>query len=112
MREINKNNMNSVNFKGIRKPAAENAAPAESAASAPANAESKEIKDLSNLPAAALGKSMVASDSLESDMKFLEKNPALVAQLNQAIDSYAQNHSEEDTLKMIEKVHEEFVTKK
>ena len=71
----------------------------------------KEIKDLSNMPAASLGKSQVASDSLESDMKFLEKNPGLVEGLNKAIDNYAQTHSEEETLQMIEKMHQEFVKK-
>ena len=75
-------------------------------------AEQKEIKDLANMPAASLGKSQVASDSIEGDLKFLEKNPELVAKLNQVIDEYAANHSEEETLQMIEKMHQEFVAKK
>ncbi len=64
------------------------------------------------MPAATLGKSQVSSDSLESDMKFLEKNPKLAEELNKAIDKYAENHSEEETIKMIEKMHQEFVVKK
>ena len=63
------------------------------------------------MPAASLGKSQVASDSLESDMKFLEKNPKLAEELNKAIDNYAENHSEEETIQMIEKMHQEFVVK-
>ena len=45
-------------------------------------------------------------------MKFLEKNPKLAEELNKAIDKYAEEHSEEDTLKMIDKMHQEFVVKK
>jgi len=109
MREIDNNKLNSLNFKGIQKvpndmqPMQETAAPASG---------SKEIKDLANMPAATLGKSQIASDSIENDLKFLEKNPALATELNEAIDKYAQTHSEEDTLKMIEKMHQEFVAKK
>lgn len=110
MREINNNKMNSVNFKGIQKVPSEAPVPTE-ASSAPV-VESMDIKDLGNIPAASLGKSMVASDSLENDMKFLEKNPVLAAELNKAIDEFADKHSEEETLQMIEKMHQEFVVKK
>lgn len=107
MREIDNKNINSLNFKGIQK--ASNDGQASEVPAVPV--EEKEIKDLSNMPAASLGKSQVASDSLESDMKFLEKNPGLVEELNKAIDSYAQTHSEEETLQMIEKTYQEFVKK-
>lgn len=111
MREIDNNQMNSVNFKGIQKPANDPSQAAQENTAAAFEAD-KEIKDLANMPAASLGKSQIASDSIESDMKFLEKNPKLAEALNEAIDKYAQNHSEEDTLKMIEKTYQEFVTKK
>ncbi len=108
MREID-NNINNVNFKGIQKPAQ----PEAISEAAPVNpTESKEIKDLANVPEASLGKSQISTDSIENDMKFLEKNPELAKALNQAIDNYAKTHSEDDTLKMIEKVHQEFVAKK
>jgi len=109
MREI-ENNLNNVNFKGIQaaKPITEETAKAETP-SAPV--EQKEIKDLKNMPAAELGKSQVASDSIETDLKFLQKHPQLVAELNEAMDKYAQNHSEEETLQMFEKMHQEFATK-
>ena len=110
MREINNQNMNSVNFKGIQKVPAEVQVPAEAAASESNSA--MDIKDLGNIPAASLGKTLIASDSLESDMKFLEKKFALAAELNDVIDNFAQNHSEEETLQMIEKMHQEFVAKK
>jgi hypothetical protein len=109
MREIDNNKMNSVNFKGIQKPVNDAQVPAETPA---VQQETKEIKDLANMPAASLGKSQVASDSLDSDMKFLEKKPELVEELNNVIDKYAETHSEEDTMKMIEKIHQEFVAKK
>lgn len=109
MREI-ENNLNNVNFKGIQtaKPITEETAKAETP-SAPV--VQKEIKDLKNMPAAELGKSQVESDSIETDLKFLQKHPQLVAELNEAVDKYAQNHSEEETLQMFEKMHQEFATK-
>ena len=64
------------------------------------------------MPAAALGKSQIASDSIESDMKFFEKNPQLAQELNDAVDKYAETHTEEETLKLLEKTHQEFVAKK
>ena len=108
MREID-NNINSVNFKSIQKPVTEEVTTVETATTA---SDSKEVKDLSAMPAATLGKSQVSSDSLESDMKFLAKNPKLVEELNNAIDNYAQTHTEEETLQLMEKVHQEFVAKK
>ena len=110
MREIDHNNINKVNFKGIQKTSNDGTVQPE--AQQPAPAEQKEIKDLENMPAASLCKSQVASDSIEGDLKFLEKNPELVAKLNQVIDEYAASHSEEETLQMIEKMHQEFVVKK
>lgn len=109
MREI-ENNLNNVNFKGIpAKPVAEEAAPKTEVSAAPA--EQKEIKDLKNMPAAELGKSQIASDSVETDLKFMEKHPQLVAQLNDALDNYAKTHTEEETLQMFEKMHQEFAAK-
>lgn len=109
MREIDNKNINSLNFKGIQKASNDGNLPLEPQ---PAAAENFEIQDLSKMPAASIGKSQVASDSVENDLKFLEKNPQLVEQLNKAIDNYALTHSEEDTIKMIEKMHQEFVVKK
>lgn len=107
MREID-NNLNNVNFTSIQRPMAEEAPKADATA---APVEQKEITDLKNVPAAELGKSQVATDSVETDMKFLEKHPQLVKELNEAVDNYAKNHSEEETLQMIENMHKEFATK-
>ena len=81
MREI-ENNLNNVNFKGIpQMPAVEETSAKADAPVAPV--EQKEI----------------------------QKHPQLVAELNEAMDKYAQNHSEEETLQMFEKMHQEFATK-
>lgn len=109
MREIDNNNINNLNFKGIQqKPAVEDV----TVDATTVQPEAKEIKDLSSMPAASLGKSQISTDSIENDMKFLEKNPKLAMELNKAIDNYAKNHTEDETIKMIEKVHQEFVAKK
>ena len=109
MREIDNNKPNStVNFQGIQKPVQEEPV----AEATPVSAqETKELNDLSAMPAASLGQSQVTSDSVASDMKFLEKNPALAKAMMQAIDKYAETHTEEETLQMIEKAHQEFVKK-
>lgn len=109
MREIDNNKISSVNFQNIQKPVQEGAVP-EVPSQQPK--ETKEINDLSAMPAASLGKSQVSSDSIEGDMKFLEKNPALASAITQAIDKYAETHTEDETLQMIEKAHQEFVVKK
>lgn len=108
MREIDNNKPSSVNFTSIQKPAqdeqvAEVTSPVQ---------ETKELNDLSAMPAASLGKSQVTSDSIEGDMKFLEKNPAIAKAIMQVVDKYAQTHTEEETLQMLEKAHQEFVSKK
>lgn len=108
MREIDNNKISSVNYQGIQKPLQEESV----VEAAPQPKETKEISDLSAMPAASLGKSQVSSDSIEGDMKFLEKNPALAKAITQAIDKYAQSHTEDETLQMIEKAHQEFVVKK
>ena len=109
MREI-ENNLNNVNFKGIpQMPAVEETSAKADAPVAPV--EQKEIKDLKNMPAAELGKSQVASDSVETDLKFMQKHPELVAQLNKVVDEYAKTHSEEETMQMFEKMHQEFAAK-
>ena len=109
MREID-NNLNNVNFKNLQ-PAPtveEQTAPV----AEPISEEKKEINDLKNMPAASLGKSQIATaDTIENDIKFMEKHPELVQTLNDAIDKYASEHSEEDTLKFIEQIQQEFAKK-
>ncbi len=109
MREIDNNKPNStVNFQGIQKPAQEEAA----AEATKVTQETRELNDWSAMPAASLGQSQVTADSIGSDMKFLEKNPAVAEAIMQAVDKYAQTHTEAETLQMLEKAHQEFVGKK
>ncbi len=103
MREID-NNMSKLNFKGIQK--AEETAPVENTAPAANSAESqtKEINDLSKMPSAYLGKSQVAADSIESDMAEMLDNPEKVSMMNNLFDKYAQEHSPEEALQMLEEL--------
>jgi hypothetical protein len=109
MREINNKNINGLNYQGIQK-TGETQAPTDQAQVQ--NTEAKEIKDLANMPSATLGKSQISTDSIENDMKFLDKNSKLAQAINEAIDKYAETHSDTETLQFIEKVHQELVAKK
>lgn len=110
MREIDNKNINSVNFKGIQK--AQNEVPQEAQPiQQPQDTKEMDIKDLGKIPAASLGQSQIATDSIENDLKFLEKNPQLAKELMVAIDKYAENHTQEETLAMLEKTHQEFISK-
>lgn len=111
MREIDKN-LTNVNFKGIPQvsTSGDNSSKNDSQPSV-AVPEQREISDLKNVPAAFLGKSQVAPDSLEQDMKFLQKHPNLVQELNRSVDNYTQTHTPQETLKLLENMHQEFVVK-
>lgn len=109
MREIDNKNLNSLNFKGIQKPSNDGTtAPETPAVSADSG---KEIKDLSNMPAASLGKSQVATDSVEDDMMFLAKNPEQVMQLNAIFEKYQEEHSYEEATRLIDAYRNEFKVK-
>ncbi len=105
MREIGNKNINNLNFKGIQK-ASNDGQPIPEAQTTPA--ESKEIKDLTNMPAASLGKSQVSTDSVESDMNILLKNPVQVAQMNMIFDKYQENHSYEEATQLLDAYRSEF----
>lgn len=105
MREIGNKNINSLNFTGIQKSTNDTSATPETPA---APVESKEIKDLTNMPAATLGKSQVSTDSIEDDMNILLKNPTQVAQLNMIFDKYQENHSYEEATQLLDAYRNEF----
>lgn len=108
MREIDNKNLNSLSFTSIQKLPKE-----DTAKEVPVTdvAEHVESSDLSKLPAASLGKSQVAADNIEADMAVLEKNPGIVKTLNAVVDDYASRHSENETIKMIEALHQEFTSR-
>ena len=105
MREIGNKNINSLNFTGIQKPAADTPA---TTPETPVTQESKEIKDLTNMPAASLGKSQVSTDSIEDDMNILLKNPIQAAQLNMVFDKYQETHSYEEATQLLDAYRNEF----
>jgi len=109
MREIDNKNINGLNYKGIQKTTPEGTVIPETPTVQP---ETKEIKDLANMPAATLGRSQISSDSTESDMLFLLKNPQEVAQLNMIFDKYQQEHSYEEATQLIDAYKHEFLSKK
>lgn len=108
MREID-NKINNTNFMGIQK--AQEAAPvAPEEVATPV--ESKEIKDLSGMPSASIGRSQITSDSLETDMQILAKNPAQVEQLNQIFEKFQENHTYEEATQLMDAYRQEFMVKK
>ena len=110
MREIDNTNVNGLNYsKSIQKSTNEGAIAPETPA---IPQETKEIKDLAKMPAASLGRSQISSDSTESDMMFLLKNPNDVALMNKIIDKYQENHSYEEATQLIDAYKNEFPTKK
>ncbi len=110
MREID-NNLNNVNFRGIPQIPSEKTDNEAAVTPAAPAVEQKEISDLKNMPE--LGRSQVqAPDSIENDMKILDKKPELVEELNHVIDEYAKNHTQEETVKFMDTAIQEFFAKK
>lgn len=113
MREIDNNMPTGVNFKGGIQPVPqkdENQNSQQQTFSQPE--EGKEINDLSNMPAASLGKSQVSVDNINSDIAEFEKNPELTQKLNDIIDEYSKTHTQEQTLKFMDATIQEFYSKK
>ncbi len=111
MREIDNNITTNVNFKGGIQPKSQ-PNDEQSTQQQAAQNEGKEIKDLSNMPAASLGKSQVSVDNINSDIAEFEKNPELTQKLNDIIDEYSKTHTQEQTLKFMDATIQEFYSKK
>ena len=111
MREIENNKPHSVNFQAIPPKTIQDES--SEINSAVVQQQSNNINDLSALPSASLGQSQVSSsDSIAKDMKFFERNPELATAIIKAIDTYAQTHTDDETLQFLEKAHQELVNKK
>lgn len=106
MREIDNNVNNVKKIPDIQKPSVEE--PAVQPEATPVSNDSKEIKDLKNMPEATLGKSQVSSDSVDSDMQFLMKHPEEVEQLNKIFDKFQENHSYEEATQLMDAYRKEF----
>mgnify|MGYP006872973123 CR=1 FL=1 len=108
MREID-NNLNNMKVPEIQKSIVEEPVVSEQV---PAVAEgTKEIKDLKNMPEAALGKSQISTDSLDKDMQFLIKYPNEVEALNQMFDKFQDQHSYEEAVQLLDAYRKEFIVK-
>lgn len=108
MREID-NNLNNVKVPEIQKPAVEE--PVVQAEAPETDVETKEIKDLKNMPEAALGKSQISTDTIDKDMQFLMKYPQEVETLNAMFDKFQEEHSYEEAAQLLEAYKKEFTVK-
>ena len=109
MREIDKN-MNSLNFKGVQKPAADEPVVSQPQAQPISEISDKEINDLKNMPA--LGQSQIQKDNLDKDMEFLLKHPEQASQLNMSFEKFLENHTYEEATQLVDAYKHEFLAKK
>jgi len=110
MREINNNNSNSLNFSGVQK--LDNQKDSQAPVLDTNLAESTslpETKDLSQMPAAVTGRSLVSkTDSIDNDIKFMMKNPAFCAKANEFFDIAEQQSDYENAAKLMDGFVKEF----
>src|SRR5574344_1151086 len=85
MREVDKVNNGSVNQP--LQPVKAEASKDNLKENSPISEDSKnEIKDLGNTPSEALGRSQVAKDNIENDIKIMQDNPEIVEKANRFFD--------------------------
>lgn len=109
MREINNNNSNSLNFSGVQKIEQQNTQLPAQDANLGESATLPETKDLSQMPTAITGRSLVSkTDSIDNDIKFMMKNPAFCAKANEFFDVAEQQSSYENAAKLMDGFVKEF----
>ncbi len=109
MREIN-NNTNNLNFSGVQKidQQKENSAQAQEIIQAE-NFQQNELQDLSQMPSAVTGRSLVFQGShIDKDLKFLMENPEFVEKANKFFDVAAAQSGYENAAKLMEGFVKEF----
>ena len=108
MREIN-NNPNNLNFSAVQKLDQQKD---NNLSAAEVNAEqssSPEMQDLSQMPAAVTGRSLVyKGDSIDNDIKFLLKNPSFCAKANEFFDIAEKQSGYENAAKLMDGFVKEF----
>jgi hypothetical protein len=109
MREIDKN-MNSLNFKGVQKPFAEEPVVSQPQPAPSTEVSENQINDLKNMPAP--GQSQINKDNIDNDMNILLKNPDQVAQLNMIFDKFQENHTYEESAQLMDAYKQEFLSGK
>ena len=108
MREIN-NNSNNLNFSGIQKfdPQKENQTA--SAEVQPEAAQQKELQDLSQMPSAVTGRSLVfTGNAIDKDLQFLMKNPEFCEKANAFFDAAESQHGYEEASRLMDGFVNEF----
>ncbi len=109
MREIN-NNSNSLNFSGVQKfnQQKDNMHDALDM-NLSDNSEVSETQDLSQMPAAVTGRSLISkTDSVDNDIKFMMKNPAFCAKANAFFDIAEEQTNYENAAKLMDGFVREF----
>lgn len=107
MREIN-NNSNSLNFSGVQKlNHQKDNQPLD--INLEENPELPESSDLSQMPAAVTGRSLISkTDSIDNDIKFMMKNPAFCAKANEFFDIAEEQTNYENAAKLMDGFVKEF----
>lgn len=109
MREIN-NNSSNLNFSNIQKlnHQKENQSDAFDTNQSD-NSELPESSDLSQMPAAVTGRSLISkTDSVDNDVKFMMKNPELCSSANEFFDIAEQQTNYENAAKLMDGYVKEF----
>lgn len=109
MREIN-NNTNNLNFSGVQKfdQQKDNAQPMQDLMQAENN-QANETKDLSQMPSAVTGRSLVfQGNHIDKDIKFLMENPKFVEKANNFFDLAESKVGYENAAKLMDGFVKEF----
>ena len=105
MREVNNNTTNNINFQGIQPVSKEETKAPE--------VQTKEVTDLSKMPAEVIGRSQVAQTSLEKDLAFFTANKDVVDASMEYFNRMEKlGYSSEDAAALMGKFAEEFSSKK
>jgi len=109
MREIN-NNSNSLNFSGVQKFNQQKDNTQEALdMNVSDNSEVSETQDLSQMPAAVTGRSLISkTDSIDNDIKFMMKNPAFCSKANAFFDVAEEQTNYENAAKLMDGFVKEF----
>lgn len=109
MREIN-NNSNSLNFSGVQRLNLQKDNQSEALeANTEGNPELTESSDLSQMPTAVTGRSLISkTDSIDNDIKFMMKNPAFCAKANEFFDVAEEQTDYENAAKLMDGFVKEF----
>ena len=108
MREIN-NNPNSLNFPGVQKPDQQKDTHMSALENNNEQPLQLEMQDLSQMPAAVTGRSLVSKgDSIDNDIKLMLKNPSFCAKANEFFDIAEKQSGYENAAKLMDSFVKEF----